>query len=119
MKRLGRLGGVLVAIGAAVAGALWLLKDRIAGPPPAPVIPEEAPGFRVAPAEPEAAAIAAPDDLSDVTGIGPVYMARLGEVGISTFAALAAADAAAVAEAAGVNEERAADWIAQAAGLAG
>jgi len=62
-----------------------------------------------------AARLAAADDLAEVWGIGPVFRGRLAAAGISTFAALAASDPALVAAATGVPEERAADWIAQAA----
>jgi predicted flap endonuclease-1-like 5' DNA nuclease len=62
-----------------------------------------------------AARLTPADDLAEVWGIGPVFRGRLAAAGISTFAALAASDPARVAAAAGVPEERAADWIAQAA----
>ena len=55
------------------------------------------------------------DDLAEVSGIGPVYRARLADAGITTFARLAAADPDAVVAATGVPPARAADWIAQAA----
>jgi len=59
------------------------------------------------------------DDLARVWGIGPVYRGRLAEAGIAGFADLADADPEVVATAAGVPTARAADWIAQAAALAG
>jgi hypothetical protein len=117
VKRLTRLGGMLVGAAAAVVGVIWLLKDRITGPPQIPI--DEPPPFRVAPPQPASTAgETEPDDLAAVTGIGPVYRARLIEAGFTTFAELAAGDAAAIAEAAGVPESRAADWVEQAAGLA-
>ena len=54
------------------------------------------------------------DDLTSVTGIGPVYSARLVESGISSFRQLASADPEQVATAAGVRPDAVADWIAQA-----
>ena len=63
----------------------------------------------------EAPASAQPEDLAEVWGIGPVYRARLAEIGITTFAQLAAADPDTVVAATGVPPSRAADWIAQAA----
>jgi predicted flap endonuclease-1-like 5' DNA nuclease len=63
----------------------------------------------------EAPAPAEADDLAEVSGIGPVYRARLAEAGITTFARLAAADPDAVIAATGVPPARAAYWIAQAA----
>lgn len=116
MKRLTRIGGSLVGIGAGAVALLWLLKDRLSGPAPAPVGTDTAPGFRVAPT-PTATPTATADDLGEVKGIGPVYRERLAEAGIDTFAALSAASADAVAEAAGVAAERATDWIDQARGL--
>jgi predicted flap endonuclease-1-like 5' DNA nuclease len=115
MKRIARLGGVLVGLGAGVVAALWLLKDKIAGPPTAPVEPAEAPRFRVA-SVPAAPGLPA-DDLSAIKGIGPVYSARLAEAGIESFAALAAADAAALAEQIDAPTAQLEDWIAQAQGL--
>ena len=63
----------------------------------------------------EAPTPAEADDLAEVSGIGPVYRARLADAGITTFARLAAADPDAVVAATGVPPARAADWIAQAA----
>ncbi len=53
------------------------------------------------------------EDLEEVDGIGPTYADRLRAAGIGTIAALAESDAATVAEAAEVGEERAADWLDQ------
>ena len=118
MNRLTKVGGAVVGVGAGIAAVLWLMRDKLSGPPVAPVTADDAPAFRVPP--PRTAATApATDDLSEVTGIGPVYKARLEEAGIGSFALLAAADAEAVATAAGVTADRARDWIEQAAGLAG
>ena len=117
MNRLTKVGGAVVGVGAGVAAVLWLMRDKLSGPAVEPVTVDDAPAFRVPP--PPTKRTAPVDDLSDVTGIGPVYRARLGEAGIDSFAALAAADAESVAEAAGVPVDRAQDWIEQAAGLAG
>jgi large subunit ribosomal protein L21 len=67
----------------------------------------------------EVPAPADPEDLAVVSGIGPVYRSRLAEAGITTFAELAAADPPTIIDATGVTPDRAADWIAQAAALAG
>jgi polyhydroxyalkanoate synthase len=53
--------------------------------------------------------------LETVSGIGDTYADRLREAGIGTTAALSAADIETVAEAAEVAENRAAEWIDQAA----
>lgn len=98
------------------------LRERLAAPVPlgsagfesaaaAPAEGEPPPGLAPAPAPPLVPA----DDLAEVWGIGPVFRGRLADAGITTFAALAASDPAVVAAAAAVPEERAADWISQAA----
>ena len=108
---------------AVLAGAAVLvarIRERLAAPVPLgsagaeaadPAEAEPTPGPATAPAAPPAPT----DDLAEVWGIGPVFRGRLAAAGISTFAALAAADPAVVAAATGVPEDRAADWIAQAA----
>jgi predicted flap endonuclease-1-like 5' DNA nuclease len=107
-----RLLGIACLVGVAVAVAR--VRSRLATPTPlgipagTPVA--AAPGGETAPAP--------GDDLSQIRGVGPVYGARLGDVGITGFAALAAADPALVAAAVGVTPGRAADWISQAAALA-
>ena len=127
MKRIAQIGGVIAGLGAGVVAALWLLKDKITGPPPAPVRPAEAPQFRVAPPIPEpapapgaaapAAGETATDDLTEVNGIGPVYSARLAGIGITTFAGLAGATAEQVAEQIDAPAAQVEDWIAQATDL--
>jgi predicted flap endonuclease-1-like 5' DNA nuclease len=119
MNRLTKVGGAVVGVGAGVAAVLWLMRDRLSGPPVEPVTVDDAPAFRVPPSPKNRSKAPSVDDLSEVTGIGPVYRARLEEAGIGSFAALAAADPESVAEAAEVAVDRAQDWIEQAAGLAG
>jgi predicted flap endonuclease-1-like 5' DNA nuclease len=112
---------LFAAILAGAAVLVTRIRERLAAPVPlgsagtgAAAVPAEAepsPGPTTAPD----ARLAPTDDLAEVWGIGPVFRGRLAAAGISTFAALAAADPALVADAAGVPEERAADWIAQAA----
>lgn len=99
--------GILAGVAAVVAR----VRGRLAAP-----VPLGAPAAGTAPPEAAPATPPAPDDLAEVWGIGPVFRGRLAEAGITTFATLAAADPAAVAAAAGVPLERAAGWIAQAAG---
>lgn len=112
MKAFLRIALLLIAL-AAVA----VIVSRLRRPEPA--APEAGlPGRPVPRPTPAPAAPAAVDDLAEVSGIGPVYSSRLAEAGITTFAGLAAADAAAVADATGATPRRAADWIAQAAALA-
>jgi hypothetical protein len=98
-----------------VAAVLWLLRDKIVPPPQPPVA--HPPAFRnqpqpaaVAPTEPQRAG----DDMAEVKGIGPVYKDRLSEMGITTFAELAVADAAAISERLEVAGDQVDDWINQA-----
>jgi large subunit ribosomal protein L21 len=115
VKRFVRFVFVLAVLAVIVAIASRL-RERGAAPPEAG-LPGVEPRPPAAPAD--APASAEPDDLARVWGIGPVYRARLAEVGISTFAELAAADPEAVIAATGIPAGRAADWIAQAGVLAG
>ncbi len=55
--------------------------------------------------------------LEAVSGVGSAYAQRLQEAGVEDLAALANADAATVAEAVGVSEERVTDWVDQATDL--
>ncbi len=100
MKRVVKAFGVLAAIGAAV----WLMRDRLVtltvGREPEP------PTFRVPPP---------PDDLTEIKGVGPAYAEKLRAGGVRTFSDLAAVGPLRLSELAGVSEERAQDWIAQAA----
>jgi predicted flap endonuclease-1-like 5' DNA nuclease len=106
LKQVLRIGGVIVGLGAAV----WALRDRLL---PAPEIPDgPPPRFRTGEASTPSS-----DDLTTVKGIGPVYAERLIEAGITSFAGLVSADAAAVSAAAGVSESTAASWMEQAATL--
>ena len=101
---------------AAVLGAVaWMLRDRLV---PGPETAQETSSRFAAPPTPASDA-GAGDDLEAVKGIGPVYAARLAEHGISTFARLAAADAADLSDRLDVRVERIADWIDQAQALAG
>ncbi len=107
-KRFLGIGGVLAGVGATI----WALRDRLL---PAPQIPEgPPPRFRTA-AAPSAPIPAGDDDLTDIKGIGPVYAGRLADAGVTTFAELAAADAATLAPRIHVPEPSVADWIEQAA----
>jgi predicted flap endonuclease-1-like 5' DNA nuclease len=113
------------ALLAGVAAVAARVRERLAAPVPlgsagaettagAAALEEPPP----APAPTPATPLAPADDLAEVWGIGPVFRGRLATVGITTFAALAASDPAVVAAAAGVPEERAAGWIAEAAARA-
>lgn len=99
------LRGLLAIAGVVVV--LWLVRDRfVTIGLPKNVEPVS---FRVAPHDPTATP--PPTELTDITGIGPVYAERLSDAGIDSAHDLAAATPATVADAAGVSEERAAGWI--------
>ena len=103
MKKVAKVLGVV----GGVAAVLWAMRDRLVSIA-APKEPEP-PRFRVA----EAAQPA--DDLTELSGIGPVFATRLAQAGIATFSALAVATPERVAEATGATEAKATDWIEQAA----
>jgi predicted flap endonuclease-1-like 5' DNA nuclease len=114
MKKLLKL---LLFVGA-VAGAAWALRDQLMPPPQTPT--GSPPAFRTHDSEPRAAHTepTATDDLTDVTGIGPVRIGLLAEQGITTFAQLADADAVDLAAKLGVAVSQTEDWIGQAGDLA-
>jgi len=118
MRRTTKIASLLTGIGAGVVAVVWLLRDRLMGPEALPAAPPRPPAFRVV-KTPSPRRTDADEDLMRVKGIGPAYRARLMEVGITRFADLAAADPALVAEAAGVPEARASEWVEQARELAG
>jgi predicted flap endonuclease-1-like 5' DNA nuclease len=102
---------------AVVAGLVWFLRERLV-PVPQPPDPSPPP-FRTTPpktgqraASPGAAAVA--DDLTEVKGIGPIYRSRLADVGVTTFAGLAGADAGELSAAIGVSDQQIEDWQRQA-----
>lgn len=106
LKHILRIGGVVVGLGAAV----WALRDKLL---PAPEIPEgPPPRFRTGSGAPSAA-----DELTAISGVGPVYAERLATAGFSTFTDLANAEAADVSDAAGVSISTATSWMEQAADL--
>jgi predicted flap endonuclease-1-like 5' DNA nuclease len=108
LKTFLRLAGLVVGLGAAA----WALRNRLL---PAPAIPEgPPPRFRTSPP-----ATAAPDDLTVIKGIGPVYAERLVAAGFDTFAALASAGAEAAGNAAGVSSDTARKWVKSARTLGG
>ena len=113
MKRFIRL----VWWAAIIAAIVWLLRDRLV-PAPEPIA-DSPPHYRVAPPPHPPEPDTVDDDLEAVKGIGPVYAARLADLGISTFASLAAADAEQLAGELDVRIDQTTDWIAQARALAG
>ena len=110
----------LLTLAAFIAGITWILRDQLLPGPTRPT--SHPPAFRTPPPPPEphdAPATDDPtDDLTRVNGIGPVYAKRLTEIGIASFAELAAADPADLVSRADLPEERLADWISQAGELA-
>lgn len=124
LRTVGTLGIV------AVTG--YLLRNRLLPPPvlePAPArihgsptTPERAATAAATPSPAEAPppepAVAGPhqetDDLTIIVGIGQVFASRLNDHGITSFAALTAADPERVATAVGTRPEAVAAWIEQA-----
>ncbi len=107
MKRILRFFTFLGGVGAVI----WLLRDRLVSVTVSrePEVPQFVP-------EPPRTHDPGSDDLTEINGIGPTYSERLAAAGIDTFAALAAAEAADLAERIDVPETRVADWIGQAHG---
>lgn len=98
MKNVIRIAGIVAGLGAAA----WAVRDRVL---PAPEAPTSAPPrFRGGPGPRS-------DDLTEIKGIGPAFSSRLAEADISSFGALAAQDAEAVAEAANTTPATAQRWI--------
>ncbi len=108
---------IFVALGAVAtaAGVAWLNRDRLLPLPEPSTAP--APRFRPAPPGTPAAETGDADDLTRISGIGPVYSGRLATQGVNTFADLASADTAALAAAIDVAEAQVAGWADQARAL--
>lgn len=113
MKRIGRVVGF---IGGAAA-VVWAMRDRLISIA-APAEPQP-PRFRVV--KPDSTTTPDPtnitDDLTMITGIGPVFAARLRAAGIDTFQRVADADEATLADVTGVAESRVEGWRNQASKL--
>ena len=111
MPTVNKIGKVLGFVGGALA-VLWAMRDRLVSIA-APQDPEP-PRFRVVPPSP---APVAEDDLTVISGIGPVFAGRLRDAGITSFADMSAAGAARLADITGASESRAAEWVTSAASL--
>jgi predicted flap endonuclease-1-like 5' DNA nuclease len=111
-----RIAGAFGMIGGIVA-VIWAMRDRLVSIA-APREPEP-PRFRVVPpsdADGAGEDTAAPDGLTAIRGIGPVYAERLHRAGIDDIATLAVSDPQSVADAAVVSVDRANGWIEEAGG---
>ena len=95
------------------AAITWIYRDRLLriARPEAASVPKIRPA---APAKPKQALAPAPDDLTEIKGIGPVYQSRLADAGITTFSELAAAESGEVAGTIDATESMIDDWIDQA-----
>jgi len=60
-----------------------------------------------------------PDDLTRITGVGPVYAERLNNLGVTDYVGLAAADAGRLAESLQLPDRAIEDWKSQAEQLLG
>lgn len=105
MPVVNKIGKVIGLVGGALA-ILWAMRDRLVSIA-APQDPEP-PRFRVVPPPP---APTANDDLTSITGIGPVFAGRLRDAGITTYADVARAGASRLAAVTGASETRAAEWV--------
>lgn len=113
MKRIGRVVGF---IGGAAA-VVWAMRDRLISIA-APAEPQP-PRFRVVKPNPMSTLdpTNVTDDLTRITGIGPVFAARLRAAGIDSFERVAEAEDATLAEVTGVPESRVEGWRHQASTL--
>ncbi|HSM43387.1 MAG TPA: helix-hairpin-helix domain-containing protein [Acidimicrobiia bacterium] len=108
-----KLGKIIALLGGAIA-VLWAMRDRLVSIA-APQEPEP-PRFKVVP--PVTSSLPEEDDLTSITGIGPVFAGRIRDAGITTFSDVATAGAAKLAEITGASASRASDWVAQASAQA-
>lgn len=105
MPPVNKLGKVIGFLGGALA-ILWAMRDRLVSIA-APQDPEP-PRFRVVP---PSGPPPVEDDLTAISGIGPVFAGRLRDADIRTFSDVATADVARLVEVTGASEARAAEWI--------
>jgi len=105
IRPVNKIGRVIGLVGGALA-ILWAMRDRLVSIA-APQDPEP-PRFRVVP---PSSAPPAPDDLTEITGIGPVFAGRLRDAGIRTFADVSSADPSRLTTITGASASRVAGWI--------
>ena len=102
----------LVVMAAAAAGVIAYLTREQMLPAPA-TNRQDPPSFR--PGATDISPESAPEDLTEIKGIGPTYASRLADMAISTRAQLVAADATAVAAGVGTSVTTVEGWQAAAA----
>lgn len=95
-KNLLRVAGVVAGLGAAA----WVLRDRMLPPPE--IHDEPPPRFRSG---------GGTDDLTVISGIGPVYQERLASKGIHSFNDLSACSPDELAEVVGTSVAVAEGWV--------
>lgn len=100
-----KVGKILGLVGGALA-ILWAMRDRLVSIA-APQDPEP-PRFRVVP---PSAPVVTEDDLTAISGIGPVFAGRLRDAGINTFADVAQAGPERLAEVTGATPSRTSEWV--------
>ena len=109
MKRVLRL----LTLAGAVAGAVWYSRQQTeTTTEPASGEWKARPTLRAVPDQAEPA-VPSSDDLTEIKGIGPKYRQQLEDLGITSFAALAAADRETLAASFDARAD-VEDWIAQA-----
>lgn len=108
IRAVNKVGKILGLVGGALA-ILWAMRDRLVSIA-APQDPEP-PRFRVVP---PSAPVVADDDLTTISGIGPVFAGRLRDAGIHTFADVTKAGPERLAEVTGATATRTSEWVAAA-----
>lgn len=113
MKRIGRVVGFL----GGAAAVVWAMRDRLISIA-APSEPQP-PRFRVVRSNPTFTPdpTLVTDDLTRITGVGPVFAARLRAAGIDSFERVAASDDPTLADVTGVAVSRVEGWRHQASTL--
>jgi len=99
-----------IGVAGGMGAVAWALRDRFVSI--AIQREPERPVFRTPPTEVDQI-----DDLTTISGIGPVFARRLEEAGISSFSRLAAETDARLAEILNISESRTSGWSEQAEGL--
>ncbi len=96
-----------IGVAGSMGAVAWAMRDRFVSI----AVPREPdrPVFRTPPTEVDQI-----DDLTAISGIGPVFARRLGEAGISSFSGLAAETDAKLAEILNIGESRTSGWREQA-----
>ena len=102
--------------GLGISVAAWALRDRLVRIPPPPDV--EHPPFRAGNTESSNAADltptnSAPDDLTNINGVGPVYARRLIESGVASFSEFFKTSSELLGEVTGASNDKVEHWLSQ------